>query len=205
MLFRCVAFYNLPMRRMARLQLERKRKLAAAKAHQEMLSRTAARVQRQYKSHLLRKHMQKLVDGTRRRKLEASCAAIIQRVWRAHRLRVEIGKRVETTRKRLEQARRQARLREHAAKITRAWQRSKERDALSARFKLRKRMMSVMRALSEHTRMADEDRDAKILQAEEEKHRTQQLLQDRIAGAWKQGSDAYGRNYYFNYVTGEST
>lgn len=198
-------FYNLPMRRMARLQLERKRKLAAARAHQEMLNRTAARIQRQYKSHRLRKHMLKLVEDRRRRKLEASCAARIQRVWNGHRLRVEIRKRVEATRKRLEQTRQQAKLRQHAAKITRAWQKSKERDALNARFKLRKRMMSVMRALSEHTRMADEDRDAKIFQAEEEKHRTQQLLQDRIASAWKQGSDAYGRNYYFNYVTGEST
>src|SRR5690606_10226646 len=134
---------------------------------------TATKIQRQYKSHQLRKTLLKRVAETRRRKLEASCAARIQRAWRAHRLRVEIAKRVQATRSRLEEARHQSKLRDYAAKITRAWQKSKERDALNARFKLRKRMLSVMRALSEHTRMADEDRDAKILQAEEEKHRTQ--------------------------------
>jgi hypothetical protein len=54
--------------------------------------------------------------------------------------------------------------------------------------------------LSEQRRMAIEDRDIAV----QDKLETNKFLERTIAAAWKQGSDAHGRNYYYNYVTGES-
>lgn len=51
------------------------------------------------------------------------------------------------------------------------------------------------RAASESARLA----------AEEEIKRQEVNLQATVAGAWKQGSDTGGRNYYYNYITGESS
>ena len=116
-----------------------------------------------------------------------------------------LDNRVQQRQKLRQEAEHLRRLRGHAQVITRAWVGSKQRDALNARFKLRRRMLSVMRALNEHARMADEDRDARIHIFEQQKTAAQRLLESRIAASWRQGSDAHGRNYYFNYVTGEST
>ena len=56
--------------------------------------------------------------------------------------------------------------------------------------------------LLEERRAAEET--ARIA-AEEEVKRSEITLAATVAGAWKQGSDAQGRNYYYNYISGESS
>ena len=53
----------------------------------------------------------------------------------------------------------------------------------------------------EAERLAAEAAKAKAV---EEMNDTEENLKATIAAAWKQGSDTSGRNYYYNYVTGES-
>lgn len=48
---------------------------------------------------------------------------------------------------------------------------------------------------------AEEDR----AEAEEDVRRTEENMVATIAASWKQGCDTQGRNYYYNFVTGESS
>lgn len=46
--------------------------------------------------------------------------------------------------------------------------------------------------------------EAERAEAEEDVRRTEENMRATIAASWKQGSDTQGRNYYYNFVTGES-
>lgn len=50
-----------------------------------------------------------------------------------------------------------------------------------------------------------QEAEASRLVAEEDMRRTEENMRATIAASWKQGSDGSGRNYYYNYVTGESS
>lgn len=62
-------------------------------------------------------------------------------------------------------------------------------------------MLDVYKDLKAKREKAEADRE----EAMEDVRRTEENMQATINAAWKQGSDTNGRNYYYNYVTGEST
>lgn len=65
----------------------------------------------------------------------------------------------------------------------------------------RLQMLDEYKALHSAREVAYNVRDETL----EEMRKTEVSLEATIASSWKQGSDASGRNYYYNYVTGEST
>lgn len=81
------------------------------------------------------------------------------------------------------------------------WRRKKENHTLIMRFKLRRLMIDEYNRLHKLKVEADAIRDEAI----EDRERTEENMRATIAAAWRQGSDATGKNYYYNYVTGESS
>jgi hypothetical protein len=81
------------------------------------------------------------------------------------------------------------------------WRHSRERISLEARFVLRRQMLDEYKRLERERARADKER----AQAVADMNDTEENLQLTISAAWKQGSDATGKNYYYNYVTGESS
>lgn len=81
------------------------------------------------------------------------------------------------------------------------WYRSKEKFALQMRFKERRLVLDEYARLEALKLEAYEARD----EALEAKRITDENLQNTINASWKQGSDITGRNYFYNYVTGETT
>lgn len=65
----------------------------------------------------------------------------------------------------------------------------------------------MVQMLDEYKRLERErlKAEADKQQAIADMNDTEENLQATIAAAWKQGSDATGKNYYYNYVTGESS
>ena len=80
------------------------------------------------------------------------------------------------------------------------FKRMREIAVLKSRFEMRKRTLQAIKDLEAERLRAEEER----LQTIEEMKRNEENMKATIAAAWKQGSDASGRNYFYNYVTGES-
>jgi hypothetical protein len=79
------------------------------------------------------------------------------------------------------------------------FKRHREKGTLAVRFDLRKKMLDTYKALDAAKVEAYGKRDA----AYEEVRITEESLAATIAASWRQGSDANGRNYYYNHVTGD--
>ena len=80
------------------------------------------------------------------------------------------------------------------------YKRKLEKFELNARFKNRRWMIDEFNRLDAERVEAERVRDVAI----EDKRRTDENMRATINASWKQGSDVNGRNYYYNYVTGES-
>jgi hypothetical protein len=78
------------------------------------------------------------------------------------------------------------------------FKRYREKKTLAVRFMLRKKMLDTYKSLDAAKDQAYERRD----EAYEEVRKTEDSLAATIAASWRQGSDASGRNYYYNHVTG---
>jgi hypothetical protein len=85
-------------------------------------------------------------------------------------------------------------------KIGRFWRRSKELFLLRSLFQLRRKVLDEQKRLEDERLKAEADRDDAL----EEVKVSEENMQATINSSWQQGSDATGRNYYYNYVTGES-
>merc|ERR1711916_77914 len=85
--------------------------------------------------------------------------------------------------------------------IGRNWRRKGELKTLFERFDLRRKTLDEAERLREERRAAER----KQRLAEADKKKTDQALEMTINSAWKQGAGVDGRNYYYNYVTGESS
>lgn len=85
--------------------------------------------------------------------------------------------------------------------IGRYWRRRGEKKTLKVRFQNRRKMLDIYYKLKEEREIAEKIRD----EALEDVRRTEENMEATIASSWKQGADEKGRNYYYNYVTGEST
>lgn len=80
------------------------------------------------------------------------------------------------------------------------WQRFREKRTLAVRFRNRRAMLDEWHRLEELRLKAMKERAWAL----EEKRRTDENMAATIAASWKQGADTTGKNYYYNYVTGES-
>jgi len=80
------------------------------------------------------------------------------------------------------------------------FRRMREKAELETRFIHRKFVLSEYRRLEALKVEAYKLRDIAI----EDKRRTDENMLATIRASWKQGSDITGKNYYYNYVTGES-
>lgn len=78
--------------------------------------------------------------------------------------------------------------------------RKREIKTLNDRFVIRRGILDDLERMRQEQLAAEAKRDAAL----EEKRKTEENLETTIAASWKQGSDAQGRNYYYNFVTGES-
>lgn len=81
------------------------------------------------------------------------------------------------------------------------WKRKIEKLSLFVRFKNRRKMIDEWNRLEALRIQADKERD----EAYEEVRITEENMRATINASWKQGSDTNGRNYYYNYVTGETS
>jgi hypothetical protein len=81
------------------------------------------------------------------------------------------------------------------------WKRFREKTTLRTRFSNRRNMLDEWHRLEELRLKAMKERAIAL----EEKRRTDENMRATIAAAWKQGSGPDGKNYYYNYVTGESS
>ena len=81
------------------------------------------------------------------------------------------------------------------------YKRKLEKFELNARFKNRRWMIDEFNRLDAERVEAERVRDIAI----EDKRRTDENMRATINASWKQGSDVNGKNYYYNYVTGESS
>ena len=81
------------------------------------------------------------------------------------------------------------------------YKRYRERQALQSRFVLRARMLAEYKRLDELKLLAYEAKRV----AEEDKRRTDDNMAATIKASWKQGSNEHGKNYFYNYVTGETS
>ena len=89
----------------------------------------------------------------------------------------------------------------NAVNIGYYYKRKLEKFELNARFKNRRWMIDEFNRLDAERVEAERVRDIAI----EDKRRTDENMRATINASWKQGSDVNGRNYYYNYVTGESS
>jgi hypothetical protein len=81
------------------------------------------------------------------------------------------------------------------------WRRYKEKKVLYTLFRLRRKMIDSYNEL-EKLRLKAEHETQDAL---DEVKQSQENMLATVAGAWKQGSDAQGRNYYYNFISGESS
>ena len=88
-----------------------------------------------------------------------------------------------------------------ANRIGRNWKRKGELKTLQERFALRRDTLDRAEELREERRLAQR----KQRLAEEDKKKSDDVLKKTINSAWKQGAGPDGKNYYYNYVTGESS
>ena len=80
------------------------------------------------------------------------------------------------------------------------FKRRNEKYELKIRFRNRRYMIDEFNRLDALKIIAEDERAVAI----EDKRRTDENMRATINASWKQGSDVSGKNYYYNYVTGES-
>jgi hypothetical protein len=95
----------------------------------------------------------------------------------------------------------QERLKQASNIVGHNWKRLRRQlPELYSRFALRRKAIDIEKKLAAERFKAEFERKL----AEEDVQKTNDFLEETINASWKQGSDAAGKNYYYNYVTGAS-
>jgi hypothetical protein len=81
------------------------------------------------------------------------------------------------------------------------WRRFKEKRVLNTLFRLRRKMIDTYNELEGLRSKAERETQ----EALDEVKQSEENMLATVAGAWKQGSDSQGRNYYYNFISGESS
>eukprot|EP01041_Mallomonas_annulata_P001324 gene1324-2553_t len=186
--------YNLPVRVAARIQLQKKR-LTEKKWLAAITIQRFYRQSRTWMSfvHRMRAMKQYLIRHRALMVIKKFVKAIIIniRILHAHQRRVLAQRRAAE-----EQLKYEA-----ALCINRIWRHYRDRCVSQVRFFLRKKMLIELKKMEDAKLAADEERERALAEV----RATEEAMAATIGAAWRQGSDATGRNYYYNYVTGESS
>jgi hypothetical protein len=200
--------YNQPVRILARRQLEVKRKIAREKAEAEALEKAARIVQHAWRM----KGERDMLMGrfTKRRALmqkkgyelmRNDMATKIAHAYLRHLDRLALRRRV-VQRAELHKKIAIHRERDAAARILqRNYRLSRARFVQSLKFEQMRRRLATERLLEEQTALAE----LAARRAAEARLAAEEALKQMVDQGWKLGSDPHGRNYWYNWVTGEST
>ena len=81
------------------------------------------------------------------------------------------------------------------------YRRWREKKVLQTMFRMRRKMLDEYYHLTDVRLKAEADRQDAL----DEVQRSEETMMATVASAWRQGSDTVGRNYFYNYITGESS
>ena len=141
------------------------------------------------------------MERLRRERERERAARVIQRSYWAYVDRLEIAARAEERRKKIELERRYREETAAAMVMQRFARHSNLRFLLNKRFVARRRTLDAFEEADRRVNRAKAlQRDA--VEAQEAAEDALDLM--KLAG-WKMGSDSVGTNYYYNWVTGESS
>ena len=200
--------YNQPVRILARRQLEMKRRIIREKLAAERLEKAARIVQHAWrlkgeKDMLMgrftkrRALMQKKGDELRRNDM----ATKIAHAYLRHLDQKALRRRV-LGRAKLHEKIAIHRARDAAARVLqRNFRLSRARFVQSLKFEQMRRRLAAERLLEEQTALAE----LAARRAAEARMAAEEALKQMVSQGWKLGSDPHERNYWYNWVTGEST
>ena len=194
------AEYYIPVRSAARYEVQKKKEREEKRRLLQIRNKAApfiVKIFRMFKPHRLNIA---LVERERARILKIHKARCIQKFARKIVAWARFDKIVAYRRKVFEEYERHYSLRHAANVIGYYYKRRNEKAELQSRFVHRKRVLAEYRRLEALRKEAYAARDVAI----EDKRRTDENMKATINASWKQGSDVSGKNYYYNYVTGES-
>eukprot|EP00605_Chrysophyceae_sp_TOSAG23-4_P000966 GSChrysophyteH1.ASY1.ANO1.1066.1 assembled CDS len=194
------AEYYIPVRSAARLEVAKKAKRDEARRILARKQKAAAFIIRIFQYCLPDKHNQMLIERERDRILRIRKTRVIAKFARRIIAWARFDKIAAYRIKVSQEYESHYRLRHAANVVGYYWKRKHEKLELWSRFVHRKAVLAEYRRLEALKVEAYRQRDEAI----EDKRRTDENMRATINASWKQGSDVSGKNYYYNYVTGES-
>ena len=193
--------YYLPVRTSARASLKKRRMDEEARRVLNIQNKSASFISRFFRLFPLWNKQMALIARERHRILRIHKARCIQKLarriiaWQRFAMVVAYKKRQKLAAMQMEQMRNAVNI------IGYYYKRKLEKFELYARFKNRRWMIDEFNRLDAERVEAERVRDIAV----EDKRRTDENMRATINASWKQGSDVNGKNYYYNYVTGESS
>ena len=200
--------YNLPVRILARRQLDMKRKKEQEELDYLAEVKAATVVQRAWR----KKGERDMLMGrfTKRRALmekrgheilRGRMATVIQHCYLRHLDKKALRRRV-IQRQKLHDKIAEHRIRDAKARVLqRNYRLSRARYVQSLKFEQMRKRMAAEKLLEEQTALAE----LAARRAAEARMAAEEALKQMVSQGWKLGSDSLGRNYWYNWVTGEST
>jgi len=200
--------YNQPVRILARRQLEIKKKKRQEELEHEMEVQAAKVVQRAWR----KKGERDMLMGrfTKRRALmekrgfellKHEKATLIAFAYLRHLDRVALKARVKQ-RRLLHEKVAEHRMRDAKARVLqRNYRLSRARYVQSLKFEQMRKRLAAEKLLEEQTALAE----LAARRAAEARMAAEEALKQMVNQGWKLGSDDRGSNYWYNWVTGEST
>jgi len=195
-----VTDYNMPVRVAGRRQLQKRREKEAYEAHQLLINTSAAYLQKAFRGNMHWRINMRLIKFQRKELNRLRGAKKIQRWTRAMLIIQRYNDRTLAKFKLMAAERRKQQHIKCANTLGFYYKRYREGLVLGIRFANRKKMLDEYKRLMEERRVAEEEKRL----ADEEVQRTEENMAATVAASWKQGADTQGRNYYYNFVTGES-
>lgn len=197
-----IEYWVLPVRKAARMNLARRREAEIVRRAEARLSRAVPFIVRLFRPWPIWTRFLLRVAEERRYYLERISAKKMQRFARRVVAWARFDRVVAYRRRQIALSFRDP-FYSHAANIIgHYWKRYKEKFSLGQRFKLRRLMIEEWNRLEANRLVAIEDKK----KAEEAKRITDENMTATIKASWKQGADALtGKNYFYNYVTGETS
>jgi hypothetical protein len=187
-----------PLRVAGRRQLYKKRKAEAEERERQRIDRAARKVQKAFHGVVTWEKTLRLVDEQRIYFRRHNAAKTIQKFFTMVVAWARFRRAVDDKNARVAAAKQLALETKAANMVGWHFKRYREKKTLAVRFMLRKKMLDTYKSLDAAKEQAYERRD----EAYEEVRKTEDSLAATIAASWRQGSDASGRNYYYNHVTG---
>lgn len=192
--------YRYPVRVAARVMIKKRREEELHRRMELLWQDSIRPIVRLFQMNRKWRRFLRVAEKIRYQILENKMAKRIQRMVRFFLARARVA---QCIRRRHEQAEaeRIRKLHQHACGIIGKYvRRKRELYSLKNRFNLRKLVIEEQNRLEAARQQALKERQ----EALDEAKQTEDNMTATIKASWKQGSDVSGRNYYYNYVTGES-